>query len=473
MKQFLSRHLDGPGGITQLLVITLPMVVSQTCETIMLFTDRLFLSQISPIQMAAGMTGGLTAFVFVSFFFGVIRFATPLVAQYLGSGNEKKCAEVTTQALIFALATYPILLGTIPIGNWMFELLGDSREQAALSATYFNILIIGAIFPLATQSINCFFCGIGKTRIVMIASVVTMVVNVIVNYALVLGNFGFPSLGIKGAAIGSIIGNFCGLLVVVTGYFGYHHGHPRFMLKKSIRFNALVMKKLLRFGYPGGLEFFLNLLAFDLMVLLFHSYGPRVAAAVTIAFNWDLVCYFPMIGVNIGVTSLVGRFMGARDPDLAHRTLKSGLKITGIYAVIMLLMFSFLAQLLVSIFIADPESNPELSQLAVFMVRMIAFYVIADGLSVVYSGALRGAGDTFWTMILSVSIHWLFVIEAFVMVVWLELLPKIAWMGFVFTVPVITTAFFLRYRSGRWRTLAVVDAFDKKIVSLIDNERCD
>ena len=460
MNQVLSRHLSGPGGIFQLLAIAMPMVVSHACETVMLFTDRLFLSQVSSVHMAAGMSGGLTAFMFTTFFIGLTGYATPLVAQYLGSGNKKYCAVVITQAVLISLVAYPMMLSFIPVGHWLFELVGHNEQQKTLSIIYFDILMFGSVIGLLRNSLNGFFCGIGKTRIVMISAIITMVVNVIVNYLLILGKFGFPALGIKGAAIGTIIGGLSGFLVVVIGYLAYHHRSPQYELSNGFRFDWLVMKKLWRYGYPGGLEFFLNLMAFDLMVLLFHSYGPDVAAATTIALNWDLASFIPLIGVNIGVTSLVGRFMGAREPDQAHRVTRSGLKLTTGYGILMLLLFVVFPKPLVSIFIADAASNPGLSELAEYMVRMVAIYVIADGFALVYSGALRGSGDTFWTMVISVAFHWLFVVEAILMVHVFKLSPKISWAAFVFTIPVIASAFYLRYRTGRWRKLSVVGQGD-------------
>ena len=441
----------------QLLAIAMPMVVSQACETVMMFTDRLFLSQLTAVHMAASMSGGITAFMFTTFFIGLTGYATPLAAQYLGSGNEKKCAVVITQALIVSIVAYPVLLACIPVGHWLFEILGHHQKQKELSVAYFDILMFGTILTLVRNSLNGFFCGIGKTRIVMISSLVTMTVNVAVNYVLILGRLGFPSLGIRGAAIGTIVGSVCGLLVVIAGYYLYHRGNAKYAIGRSFHFDSLVMKKLLRFGYPGGLEFFLNLLAFDLLVLLFHSYGTEVAASVTIAFNWDLVSFIPIIGVNIGVTSLAGRFMGAGEPDQVDRTTLSGLKIAGLYSILMLFLFVVIPEPLVLIFVANPESSQELIELAVFMLRMVALYVMADSVALVYSGALRGSGDTFWTMVISVCFHWLFVVEAVVMVAVLRLEPRIAWAVFVLTIPAIATAFYLRYRSGRWREVKVLE----------------
>ena len=105
------------------------------------------------------------------------------------------------------------------------------------------------------------------------------------------------------------------------------------------RYDGEVMRKLLRFGYPAGVELFLNLLAFTSMILLFHSHGLATATAVTIVFNWDMVSFVPLLGIQIGVVSLVGRYMGAGRPEIAERVTRSGLKMGWSYSSVILVLF--------------------------------------------------------------------------------------------------------------------------------------
>jgi multidrug resistance protein, MATE family len=93
-----------------MLAISLPMVVSHASETVLVFTDRLFLSRLGPVQMSAAMGGGLTAFMMTTFFLGLIGYATALAAQYLGAGRKSRCATVLSQAVIVALLAYPLIL---------------------------------------------------------------------------------------------------------------------------------------------------------------------------------------------------------------------------------------------------------------------------------------------------------------------------------------------------------------------------
>lgn len=461
------KHI--PGSIGELLVIALPMMASSACDTVMIFTDRLFLAKLGTSQMNAALGGGLMSFVLMTFFIGLTGYSTALVAQYYGSGQKQNCAVVVTQAAVIAVVAYPIILLLAPLAKASFSASGISQEQLVPQTLYFNILVYAAIIGLLRNVLACFFSGIGRTRIVMIASVVAMVVNVGANYLLIFGNYGFPALGIRGAAYGTIIGGICGLIILSGSYF-LGKTCSKYKVRHSFRLDPGVMGKLLKFGYPAGLEFFLNLAAFTAMITLFHSEGPAVATAATITFNWDMVAFIPLIGIEIAVTSLVGRYMGAREPDTAHRATMSGLKIGSIYSIVMLAMFIAIPTVLVNVFRPD-VSDAAFSQslpLTLFMVRLVAVYVLLEAVVVAFCGALRGAGDTFWAMCISVALHWLMVAVLFVMFKVVHASAQLAWVALITWFMLFSFVFYLRYRSGKWRKIEVVHDAGTNLVPVHD-----
>ncbi len=452
-----ASHVGGRGNVRELLAIALPMVVSHACDTIMTFTDRLFLSRLGPEQMNASMGGGVATFVVMTFFLGLTGYSTALVAQYLGSGRKDRCAIATTQALLVALAAYPLILLARPLVHLAFRTTGISAAQLAPQIAYFDILIYATAIGLLRNCLSSFFSGIGRTRIVMVAAATAMVVNVGMNYILIFGKFGFPAWGIRGAACGTIIGGLCGLGVLLAAYLGPQIRRT-YQVAHSLRFDREVMGTLLRFGYPAGIEFFLNLMAFNAMIVAFHAHGPATATAVTIMFNWDMVSFVPLIGIQIGVMSLVGRYMGAGEPDTAHRAAMSGLKSGWLYSAVILILFVGLPQRLVAVFspeYADPVFQ-QAAPLAVRMIRVASFYVLLEAVVVVFSGALRGAGDTFWAMCVSVTIHWLMLAILIVMLYVLDLSPVAAWIGVVIAFMAFSLLFYYRYRGGKWRTIRMV-----------------
>lgn len=457
MKNRLERHLAGPGGISQMLAIALPMVISSACDTLMMFTDRLFLARTGSENMSAAMGGGLTVFMMTTFFWGLTGYCTALVAQYLGSGRKEHCPVAITQGLILIAAAYPIILLCKPLGLWLFAWTHVPAEQLTPQTLYYNILIYGTIITLARNCLSCFFSGIGQTRVVMISAIIAMVVNVALNYILIFGKLGAPAMGIRGAAYGTLAGNACGLLALVAAYL-HRSNRTEYRIAASLHFDPAMMGKLLRYGYPAGVELFLNLLAFDLLILMLHGQGLTTAAAVTVVFNWDMVSFVPLIGVNIGVTSLVGRSMGAGDPDTAHRATFSGLKLALLYSFCTFAAFAIFPKPLVWLFRPGGEDVifSQAFPLAVFMLRLASVYVMADAVMLVFSGALRGAGDTFWAMCISVGLHWFMVSVLAVVLYVLHLEPGPAWVILCGTFMLFSGAFYWRYRIGKWRSIRVV-----------------
>ncbi len=447
----------GRGGMREMTALALPMVISHGCETALIFTDRLFLARLGPASMNAAMAGGLTAFMMMTFFIGLTGYVTALAAQYLGAGRKEGCALVVSQAALLSLLATPVILTLRPLAHLLFRIMDLPMEQLEPQRIYFDILLYGVILVMLRNCLSCFFSGIGRTRVVMVSAMVAMLVNAAANYVLIFGKLGLPALGIRGAAWGTLFGSLCAFLVLLAAYLG--RGNRReYKVPAALRFDREVMAKLLRFGSPAGVEMFLNLLAFTVMIMIFHGHGPVTATAVTIVFNWDLVSFVPLLGIQVGVVSLVGRYVGAGRPDIAERATRSGLKMACAYSLMILVLFVSLPGELVSVF--EPREADAIfsraTPLATTMVRLAAFYVLADAVMLVYSGALRGAGDTFWAMCASVALHWLLVPTLILFLKVLALPPQSAWLALIAFLLCFSGLFYLRYRDGKWKTLAVV-----------------
>lgn len=450
---------NAPGGMGELLAIAVPMLVSHACESLMMFVDRLFLSKVSPACLNACLGGGLTCFMFMTFFIGLTGYTNALVAQYLGANRKELCAVATSQALLICLIAAPLLIAAIPIGHWLFAATGAPPEQIGLQKQYFAILMCGALFALVRHTLASFFSGLGQTRVVMEAALVAMVVNVSANYILIFGHLGLPALGIVGAALGTLLGSAVGAVWMLNRYLSPTL-RQTYGTTLRLRVHRDILAKLCRFGTPAGVEFCLNLMAFNLVVLSFHSYGLLVAAAVTITFSWDLISFIPLVGVGVAVTSLVGRYMGAGDPETAARATHSGVRFAAGWALVTFTAFCLIPEPLVSLFRpADTEAAAfqTVMPLAIFMVRLMAIYVFADAMGIVFGSALRGAGDTFWTMVISVTGHWVMALVTLSLIYVFDAPPRTSWIATVLLVVCLGTTFYLRFRSGRWRTLTVVE----------------
>lgn len=457
MRNFQKKYFEGEGGIRILLGIALPMIVSSAAETVMMFVDRLFLSRLGPVHLAASLGGGFTAFMALTFFFGVIGYGNALVAQHYGAGQPERCGRAGAQALILAAVSYPIILLSLPLVSAAFDWFGHSAEQVALERAYFRILAWGSVLSLMRTALSSFFCGIGRTRIVMVANTAAMAINIPANYGLIFGNFGLPALGIEGAACGTILGSLCGLCILAAAYAAPSMRRA-FATLSGLRYDRDMMGRLLRFGLPSGIEFFLNMSAFNLFVLLFHGYGPDAAAAISITLNWDLMAFLPLIGLSQAVTSLAGRYIGSGRPALVRRSAFSGLTSCGLYCLAMSLLFVLSPGPLVAMFAvgSSPEQYAAVVPMAILMLRLAALYTIVDGAFVIFDGALRGVGDTHWTMKATVTLHWIMAFSALLLIKVLAVPPIVAWLAFIAFVLVLATLLAVRFLGEKWRELDVM-----------------
>jgi MATE family multidrug resistance protein len=408
--------------------------------------------------MNAAMGGGVAMQMMMFFFIGLTGYTTALVAQYYGSGQKKMSGVASFQAILIALAAYPVILLCKPLSLHFFSFMRVPEAQLPYQISYFNIVIYGVLFSILRNCLSCYFSGLGRTKVVMMAALVSVVVNVVLDYIMIFGKLGFPVMGIRGAAIATVAGSFTGLCVLIIVYFG-RFNRQNFDIMNSFRFNWTVMKKLLYFGYPAGLELFLNFLGFTVIIFMFHSRGNDVATATTIMFSWDLATFIPLLGIEIAVTSLVGRYMGAGDPDTAHRAAMSGIK-TGIYySAVVLVLFVFIPETLANVFRPQTPSLvfDQALPMATSMIRIASLYVLAEAMMVALVGALRGAGDTHWTMIASVTFHWTFIPLLWVMFHVFNASAVMGWLALVILFLVLCFALYLRYKGGKWKKLRVID----------------
>ena len=446
----LSRFQPRKDTLFELARIALPMVVSQGTFAVMIFTDRYFMSQIDSIHMAAALGGGVAAFFSFCFFTGLLSYANALTAQYLGAGELGKCSKVVTQGIVITVICSPALVLITYLVSDIFENVGHDSAQVELEKTYYTILMLGVIVTLTKTCLSSYFAGIGRTRVVMICDVCGLVFNVPLCYVMVFGKLGLPELGIVGAGISTIIASFFACLLFFLFYLEREH-RVKFFVMNSFHIDWGVLRRFWRLGFPSGLELFLNVAAFNLFLLMFQGYGVVEGASAAIVFNWDLLSFVPMIGLNIGVISLIGRFVGANDMARTDEVMSAAFFLGIFYSAILAILYISFRFPLVEVF-SPPEGDfSEIRSLSAFMMIGLSSYVMADAIIIISGGVLRGAGDTRWLMYTSVGLHWAMLIaQYYVILVW-QFGPQVSWLTFCAMIFAIAIVYVWRLQSGVWR----------------------
>lgn len=374
-------------------------------STIMQFTDRLFLSHYSVDTIAAAMPASIASMTLVLTLLGVCGYTSVLIAQYVGSGAPKKVGSALWQGIWSALACSVFLCFSYFLAKPLFELAGHAPHLQELEVTYFRILTMGAGFNLLGAALAGFFSGRGQTRPVMVANIVACIVNVPLDYLLIFGGLGIKPMGIAGAGIATVIGWVLATLIMAGAIFNKRN-EENFAVLSGFSFDWGMLRRLLRFGLPSGVNFFMEMIAVAWFAFEVGTFGREALAASNIAFSVNSLIFLPMLGLNIGLSSLVGQAMGKGKPAEAERVAVNTLHITLAYMLPLALLMAIFAGGLMDVFAPSDLSREEflpVREQGMLFLYFIAVYSLVDACNIVFFGALKGAGDTLGIMFLLIG----------------------------------------------------------------------
>ncbi len=233
-----------------LIKLAVPMIISQGAMALMIFTDRYFMSHISPLHMTASLGGGVTSFFTLSLFIGLISYGNAMVAQYYGAKAFRKCAKVITAAFVIILCSLPLLAIITYLSPFLFVWMDHPQEQISLETVYFYTLQVGAIFTLIKIAFASFFVGIGKTKTVMIADSLAVIINIPLSYVLIFGFWHIPAMGIVGAGIGTLLST-----LLITGlYAGIYFNRTHQQAFDTLKAFFVIDSGILRRYIPIAIE---------------------------------------------------------------------------------------------------------------------------------------------------------------------------------------------------------------------------
>ena len=441
--------------------VCLPLVLGMSAATLMTFTDRIFLANYSLNAISAALPAGITSYLFVAFFGGVGGYAGVFIAQYTGRGSHLKVGKVLWQGIYFTLASgicfwLLAIFGAEPI----FSLAGHPQDVQELERVYFSILCKGAVFSVATVTLSTFFTGRGLTRPVMLITFFAVLINIPLDYVLIFGYGRIPELGIKGAAIATVTAWIIEVLFLAALIFTKKHNH-RFGVFSSYQFDRNIFTRLMRFGIPGSLQFTLDILAFTLFILIVGRIGRLELAATNIVISINSLAFMPSMGVSQGVSVLVGQALGRKKPKQAGNYVWSAIHLLAAYIICLDLLFIFAPDFILAPFISGQQTIADqvfIRELCRKLLLIISAYLLFDGLYMVFSGALRGAGDTRFMMkaIALISMA-CFVLPVFIGVQFFQMGIIAAWLLVVLFLVLLFFVSGWRYRSGAWKKMLVIE----------------
>ncbi len=440
--------------------VSLPLVISMTTTVVMTFTDRVFLANYSIDAIAAALPAGIAAFVFLSFFADTAGYSNVIIAQYAGAGALQRVGRAMWQGIYFSMIAWLILIGLSFCAGPLFQWVGHAAEVQQLEVIYFRVLCLGSGIHIVGMSLSCFYTGRGATRPVMIIYIIGMLLNVPLDYALINGVWIFPELGILGAGLATVFS-----WTVVTALLAVivftRENDRAFKVLKNYHFNSDLFRRLLRFGVPSALQFSLDVFAFLFFVIMVGRIGKMELAVTNIAISLDSVSFRPLMGFALGTSTLVGQALGRNRPDQAVNAAKATMVIAGGYISVLVLLYLFVPQPLLELFRPrdiSPEGFAVIKGMGVVVLRFVAAYLLLDGLYMISTAVLKGAGDTRFIMwsIAVISMFGLVLPLYIGMAVFGQGL-YFAWGCLVVFLCQLAAVTFWRFSQGKWKTMRVIE----------------
>ncbi len=441
------------GSLRALLALAWPIVVSRSSQVVVGIADAVMVAHLGAAALAATTAGALNAFTFFILPMGTVFIVSSFSSQLFGMGDAGGARRYAWYGLAVAGGTAALSAASIPLVPALLAPLPYAADVRALMEDYLALRLLSAGAVVGTEALANYYGGLGNTRLPMRASVAAMAMNVLGNWLLIDGHLGAPALGVRGAALASSVSStvaFLGLLAVFV-----REGRGR----AAARLRAAELWRLLRFGIPSGLNWFLEFLAFAFFTnVVVAGLGTTPLAALMAVIQVNSVAFMPAFGIASAGAILVGQAIGAARPGRVGGLVLLAFAVAGTWQAFVGIVYLALPDLVLAGFARDPASARELLEAGRRMLLLSVGWQLFDAAASVLAEALRAAGDTFFTLWARVAIAW----AVFAPGSWISVrllgggdVAAVAWL--VAYLALLALVLALRFRSGAWTRIVLVE----------------
>ena len=438
--------------LPRLLSLSWPVVVARATQSVIGFSDALFVSPLGEESLAAVLTGAFNTFWLVILPMGTSFILQSFAAQLRGRGDLAAAGRYAWYGLILALGAGLCAAAAIPLVPVALHRFGYAPGVERAMGLYMSIRLLSVGGVVGTEALGNWYGGLGNTRVAMVAGATAMVVNVIGCYALVQPRFGLPGYGVAGAGWSSVVATWSGFAVVLLTFArdkAVHTGH-----RSDLRVREMV--RVLRFGLPNGMNWFLEFGAFAMFVNVVTAHlGTTALASINVVIQINSVSFMPAWGLATAGSILVGEAIGkgAKDDVWPVVRLTGSVAIGWMVSVGLLYLVEPAA--LIGIF---AHGSGALVATGTTMLSLSALWQLFDGVGITLSEALRAAGDTTWPMLARIALAWgVFLPGAWFTVVRHDGGVATLMLVLVTYLALLAMALAWRFASGRWRAIELVE----------------
>lgn len=446
-----------------ILVLALPAMMENVFQFLLGFTDTYFISRLGTNAVAG--VGAVNSFmnIYLAFFLALSVGTTALLSQYFGAKEKEKSDETLRHSLYLA-GSLGLLVGLINIlfAPKILSWIKLDEATIGLILPYFYTVAVPALLISITYVLSSALKSIGNTVTPMKVGILVTLLNIVLNYILIFGVFGFEGFGIVGAGIATTISRLVGLLLLLYPFFRKNAKKEKWLtLSLKGPFNPKAMKSLTKISIPAAIERLLMRVGQVIYVGMIIQIGIKVYAAHSITGSIEMFSYLPAMGFGVAAATLVGQNLGKGDIQEAKRSGWISYGLASLFMMVAGAIFYIGAPTFARMFSEDPEviSN------VVKALRIIALVQPFLASTFVTTSALQGAGDTKFPMIATLIGIWAArVLGIYVLGVVLDMGIVGVWLSIAIDLVIRGSLLLVRFGRGKWIRYAVVQQEEESVV---------
>lgn len=376
------------------------------------FVDNVMVGQLGTAQLAAVSLGNSFIFIAMSIGIGFSTAITPLLAEADTSGDFKSGKSAFKHGLFLCTLLGLLLFLLVFLSKPILYLMKQPTEVVQLAIPYLDLVAISLIPLIIFQAFKQFSDGLSMTKYPMYATISSNIVNIGLNYVLIFGKFGFPELGILGAAYGTLISRV--IMIIHLWWFLEKNKKSRDYLKniKLFVLEKAMFKKIIGLGAPSSMQMFFEVAIFTAAIWLSGLLGKNPQAANQIALNLSSITFMFAVGLSVAAMIRVGNQKGLKKyielRRIAHSIFVMAIISSVCFATIFAIFHKELPKLYVDFDDAQNyKDNFEVVSIAAQLMIAAAIFQISDGIQVVVLGALRGLQDVKIPTLITFIAYWL------------------------------------------------------------------
>jgi len=441
----------GATSYKNILNISLPIVLSGIAQNIVNVTDTAFLGRIGKIELGAAGNAGLFYFIFVMLGMGMSTGSQIIIGRRNGEKNYSQIGAIFNHTLYLMIPLGIIMFLLLYfISPLIFESFTNSNSISEASISYMSYRAPGLLFAFLNFVFISYFVGTTRTKILTYSTLLMAFTNVFFDYALIFGEFGLPEMGVKGAALASVIAEITTLLFFII-YTRLDSNKIKYNMFQFGRLNKELIGRIVKISTPIMLQNVLALGSWFIFFMILEKLGETELAVSHIIRSIYMVLIIPLMGFNVATNTLVSNLIGAGKSDYIRDLLKKVIILCLIFTSVLLGIVWIAPEKVILLYTNDTSLVP----LSVSTLKIISMTIYFFCVASLLFNAVIGTGNTKVTMIMEFINILIYLTTTYYMTIVLQLKLELVWCSEFLYFSVLGIMAFWYLKKGNWRKAVV------------------